>query len=499
MVLAVFIGYPRGIGTDGAFYALSGYNLFHGNGFTYSNVPNTFTWPLFSILIGLVNLVVDDLQVCAHMVLTLAFAAGVYPLYYAVRNFFDEKIAMTAAILYVMNGFLLKLSARMIPESLLVLMILMSVYYASKILRSLQLDERANKKDYLGAGGFLGFGYLVKPEAFQYFVITFIFLAVLIYARKKFLQEALGLWVIFFVFSIVVAPQLSFVHEVTGKWELTTYNRFLFRGAVEPLVSLRPGEAATDPKMEYNYHAYNVRGKYTAKQFRNDINLFPAHFLKYSRSLLTVIGPIALILLIFFIFTNDQTHRTAKRFILFMLLPMATMILWYSPADRLFIVSVPFFIMISAYFLSRVRDRFQNKPYLFYALLLAVIIQSFTPIANQSPTNSVIGNHRKMGDWVRDNVPDISGKLLADRKPYISFFARARYFRYNNAPDYPSLIKQLKNNRVDYLVVDDFYTRTKNPGVIELLDGKDWPDLKFVHAVEDSSWGKAILYKIRYK
>ncbi|MBL7996088.1 hypothetical protein JNM05_12015, partial [bacterium] len=50
-VLVITIGYPRGIGTDGAFYAMSGYNLFHGFGFTYSDVPNTFTWPMMSILI----------------------------------------------------------------------------------------------------------------------------------------------------------------------------------------------------------------------------------------------------------------------------------------------------------------------------------------------------------------------------------------------------------------------------------------------------------------
>lgn len=494
--MVFLIGYPRGIGTDGAFYALSGYNLFHGQGLTYSDVPNTFTWPLFSILIGLLGLICDDLQVCAHIILTLSFAFGVFPLYYAARNLFNDQIAKIALWLYVLNGFLLKISARMTPESLMILMLLISVYYTSKILKSVMQNEKLNKTDFVFSGLFLGLCYLVKPEGFQYFVITFVFLIVLFLYKKKLQHEAVSLGILFFVFIIVVAPQIVFIHDVTGKWELTTYNRFLFRGFVEPLISLSPGQPSSDPKMEYNYNAYVVRGPYTAEQFQNDRAVLDIHFLKYTKSVLTVIGPVSLTLLAFFVFRRVGLYHLSKKYVLFMLLPMLTMIFWYDTKDKFFIVSVPFFIMIGAYFLSEVREKFKNRPYFFYILFLLIYLQSYTPIANQAPANAVIGNHRKLGTWIRDSIPDIEGKLIADRKPYITYFVRGRYFRYNKMHDYQTLVSALKENKVDYLVVDDFYTRTKNPGISELLDRRDRSELKFIHAEEDSSWGQAILYKV---
>jgi hypothetical protein len=95
------------------------------------------------------------------------------------------------------------------------------------------------------------------------------------------------------------------------------------------------------------------------------------------------------------------------------------------------------------------------------------------------------------------HVPDIKGKLIADRKPYVTFLVQGRYYRYNKVPSIDSLMHLLKKNKVDYLVVDDFYTRTKNPGIADLLDGMDHPPhLQFIHDVEDSVWGRAILYKI---
>ncbi len=496
--LAVFIGYPRGIGTDGAFYALSGYNLFHGHGFTYSDVPNTFTWPLFSILIGLLSFVISDLQVCAHIVLTLSFALVIFPLYYATRNLFNDQTAVIAASLYAMNGFLLKLSARMTPESLLIVMLLTGVYYTSNILRAIHLNEPQKRTHYVLAGLFFGLCYLVKPEGLQYFIITFIFLMVFSVYRKQLRQEALSLLFCFVVFAAAIAPQILFIHKTTKKWELTTYNHFLFRGMVEPFISLNPGEASADPKMEYNYNAYIVRGPYTNEQFQNDIRIFNDQAMKYAKSLLTIIGPLSLVLWMVFFFRKMGPYSASKRYMLYMLLPLFTIILWYDTKDKFFIVSIPFFIVISSSLLYIVKEKYNNKPYLFYLLFFLIYLQSYTPIANQAPANTVIGNHRKMGEWVRDNMPDIGGKLIADRKPYITYLARGRYFRYNKVTDYKSFVALLKNNKVDYLIVDDFYTQTKNPGVIELLDGKDRNELKFMHVVEDSSWGKAILYRINY-
>lgn len=493
--LTYFISYPRGSGTDGAFYALSGANFFLGNGFTYSDVPNTFTWPLFSVLIGFLNLFINDLQVSGHIVLVLSFSLGIFPFYYAVRNLFDEQTALIAAGLYFMNGFLLRLSGRFLPESLLIFFLLCSLYFVSEIIKHLRETNSIHNRDSFFTGFFFGLSYLTKPEAIQYFFIAWLFLSFLFIKKNK--RNFLHAVLMILIFGITIFPQLNFIHETTGKWELSTYNRFLFRGYIEPLVSLSPGEVARDPTLEYNYNAYIVRGSYSGEQFDTDLSRLGNHTVRYMKSLLTIIGPFHLLLLFFSFFSHNPAFSHSRHLICFLLIPVLTLFLWYNPVDRHFIVFIPFFIILSSSVLYEIFVRYkENNRRVAWFIFTLVLLQSFTPIANQAPTNAVIGNHRKLGEWMRDHMPDIKGKLIADRKPYIAFLVQGRYYRYDNMQDIHMLIQQLKDHKVEYLVVDDFYTRTKNPGVIGLLDGRDHSDLRFIHAVEDNKWGKALLYKI---
>ncbi len=498
-LLTLWIGYPRGIGTDGAFYALSGYNFFHGNGYTYSDVPNTFTWPLFALLIGLLNFLISDLQLCAHMILILSFAAGVFPFYYLVRNLFGDPVARIAAVLYFLNGFLLRMSARISPELLLIFLLIVSLYFASKIIRDLENDRNARTVDFLRTGLFLGLSYLTKPEAFQYFVVIFFFLIIFVIGKHVMSGHWISLACMAAVFIALVFPQINFIHRVTGKWELTTYNRFIFRGFVEPFVSLNIGEAAKDPHTEYNYNAFIVRGPYTREQMELDLGGLYRHTGIYMKSLLTIVGPLHLLLFVFSFFHRSSNFKWPLMLVRLLLVPMMTLFLWYYPIDIFFIVFIPFFLITAAWAIEQIRLLWSNKPYArwaFSGLIVLSFLQSYTPIVNQSPTNRVIANHQQMGEWIRDHVPDIEGKLIADRKPYISFLAKARYFRYNNVSDYPTLIATLKQYHADYLIVDDFFTFQKNSAVLELLDGKNRPELNCVHVLEDEDYGRTVLYKV---
>ncbi|KAB2878368.1 phospholipid carrier-dependent glycosyltransferase [bacterium] len=499
ILLTYFIGYPRGIGTDGVFYALSGYNLFHGIGFTYSDVPNTFTWPMMSILIGLLSLVMDDLQASTHVILVLAVCLGLFPFYGFVKNLFGDRIAGLAAILYALNGFLIRIAARIMPESLLIFFLLASFYFTSSIIKTYRQDEKTRLRDWLACGLFLGLAYLTKPEAFQYFVIILVFLFATLLHKRLFKRDHLRLWAMSGVTLLVILPQILFIHEATGKWELTTYNRFHFRGYVEPFLGINAGALPKDPHVEYNYNAFVVRGEYNSLD--QDMDAFVPHVKKYGISLLTIIGFFHLILLLLSFVFAKRHDRYPLLFLYSLLFPMWTMMLWYTTRDSYFVMHVPVFLVISAYTIFKISERIASPNYkkiFMGGSVIVLLLQSYTPMMNHAPTNSVIGNHKKLGEWMRDHYPEAKGKLIADRKPYVAFSAKARYFRYNNPLNYETLLTSLKKHEVDYLVVDDFYTRTKNPGVAELLDGRDRKELKFIYAVDDSSWGKAVLYKLRY-
>lgn len=499
VLLTVFISYPRGSGVDGALYALSGANLFMGNGLTYSDVPNTFLWPLFSVLIGLVNLVIGDLQISAHIVLIICFTICIFPFYYIVKNLFNAEAAVIAVLLYALNGFMIRLSGRLLAEMVLILMLITAMYYASKIIKSYQDAMPVKWTDFLWCGFFIGLSYLTKPEAFQFAVIMIVFFFILIIKKKWFKRDALKLLLMIAVLISVITPQIRFVHEVTGKWALTTYNRFIFRPVVEPFLGVNAGDPAADPRMEYNYNAYIVRSPYTQESFDRDVSRLGAHLQKYAVSFLTMIGIVHLFLLIVSLFVFKREYFLQRRFLYVLLIPAVTLILWYSTIDRHFMMYIPLFIAISSAVIAEIKSRFKNhavKQFLWIAAFILVFLQSFTPIANNVPTNRVINNHRAMGEWIRDNLPEARGKLIADRKPFITFLAQGRYFRYNNPKNTESLIALLRSRNVDYLIVEQFMVDRYNPNIKELLEAKDRDGLKLVHVEHDPQLGKAVLYQV---
>ena len=101
-----------------------------------------------------------------------------------------------------------------------------------------------------------------------------------------------------------------------------------------------------------------------------------------------------------------------------------------------------------------------------------------------------------MGEWIRDNLPEARGKLIADRKPFITFLAQGRYFRYNNPKNTESLVALLHSWNVDYLIVEQFMVDRYNPNIKELLEPKDRDGLKLVYVEHDPQLGKAVLYQV---
>lgn len=500
VLLTVFISYPRGSGVDGALYALSGANLFMGNGLTYSDVPNTFLWPLFSVLIGMVNLLVQDLQIAAHSVLIGSFVLSIFPFYYSIRNLFQPEVAVIGTLLYALNGFIIRLSGRLLAEMVLVFMLIMSLYFASRMIQLLREEKILRWTDSLFCGFFLGLSYLTKPEAFQFGAIMIIFFWILILIRKTFRQHIAKIFLMTILFLVTISPQIIFVHQVTGKWVLTTYNRFLFRPVIEPFLGLRAGDTPSDPRVEYNYHAYVVRSAYTNESLQRDLQQLGPHTKKYWLSFFTIIGPFHFLMLLFSFFLLRGTWITERRLVYLLLIPLLTLFFWYTLLDRHFMIYIPFFIIISAVVLWKLGVIAQSRGGISYGLgiglFVLVFLQSYTPVANNAPTNRVIENHRALGEWMRDHLPEARGKLIADRKPFIVFLAQGRYFRYNNPTDSQWLIEHLKTHQVDYLIVEEFMVRRYNPNIRDLLDAKDREGLQVVHVEDHPKNGRAVLYRV---
>lgn len=499
LLLTIFISYPRGSGVDGATYALSGWNLFHGQGFTYSDVPNTFTWPLFSVLIGLASFIIDDLQIASHAILILSFSLSVIPFYYLAKNLFNPPTALMAVTLYALNGFLLRLSSRLLPETVLILLLVTAYYFVSRILKAFEESSKAAWQDFLAAGLFLGLAYLTKPEAFQFAVIIIIFLTVLMIKKHIFRAHAASLLMLIVIFILVITPQIRFVHDSTGKWVLTTYNRFFFRPLVEPFLGLNAGAPSEPPHAEYNYNAYIVRSPYTEEAFRQDLERFPKSLWEYGRRFFTIIGILHLSLFIASLFLFRKRFVTGRVFLYLLLIPLITLALWYRTIDRHFMMHIPVWLLISSAVIHDIRLRTENRPrfrLVWAALFIFVLLASYKPIANNTLTNRVLPNHRKMGEWMNRNLPDARGRLIADRKPFITFLAHGRYFRYNKPKDTATFVKHLQQHGVDYLIVEEFMVKTYNRNVGELLQPMDRPGLNFIHEEYDPVYGSAILYRV---
>jgi len=212
-------GYGGPIKRDGAFYAELGSHLAQGD------LAQTFhpkSTPLFPFLLGLVHLVVDDLELSGQIVSVLASTLTIIVVYWLGKLLFDERAGILAATLATIHPFLVRYSGYAMTESLYTFTFALALGAVWLAL------VRGGWGRYALAGAAVGVSYLARLEGLG--LAALLCLGTLLRFKvmkgdrshlKRWAREVGALVLAGVVFLAMASPQLYFVRQQMGVWSLT--------------------------------------------------------------------------------------------------------------------------------------------------------------------------------------------------------------------------------------------------------------------------------------
>jgi len=105
-------------------------------------------------------------------------------------------------------------------------------------------------------------------------------------------------------------------------------------------------------------------------------------------------------------------------------------------------------------------------------------------------------DHKKMGLWMKENIPDVKDKRICAMEPGAIFYSGAQalvnlyYFE-----NYSEFMDYIKTSKVDYIIIDErTFSRRRPPLAFLLEEDKDHAGLTKVHTIRTIK--KIILYKV---
>lgn len=178
------------------------------------------------------HLFAPDIVLAARLATAIASVLSFIILMLLARRYFGYDVALTAGLIFALSNARVKISTIVWSETVFVLL----------IMTALMLWSSETIKFYwpkaLAIGLLLCYGYMVRPEGFLFAVMLFLF-SIPIHKwwskptfRSLLIQSG--------AFLLVVIVWMTYVHSITGKWEITDKAK----GGITPyIISSRSKEA----------------------------------------------------------------------------------------------------------------------------------------------------------------------------------------------------------------------------------------------------------------
>ena len=217
--LAMSFHFPRAVKEDEPAYLLLGQNLWAGNGFTYTGLPELHFPPLHPLLIGLFSFITRDLEMASNLEHAVFGGLLLLPVFAIALRIYGVQTAWLAVILLALFPPLTVsvLYWGSMSESTF----LFFLFSALALFLAGLDDERPWMVS--GAGGVLGLAYLIRDEAIAFFGALTIFVVLWLWTHEK--AQTFRMWraVVLFVLSfvLVAAPYIWYLHVHTGKWMIS--------------------------------------------------------------------------------------------------------------------------------------------------------------------------------------------------------------------------------------------------------------------------------------
>ena len=277
------------------------------------------------------------------------------------------------------------------------------------------------------AGLLFGFAYLVRPEA------LLVFAALCVHAsvrhRRILFAAALGC-------LVFVVPYVVFLHGATGSWMLSSKHAFL--------------EAAVDERSVVEL-----------------VQQWSGNFWDLLQPLSGIIGgPLVALAVV-----GAVVHRgrTLYAFLPLLLLPVFT----FRMEARYWIPLLPFVFLYATLGVRAAIDRWPRARRPVTAALVLLMLGGAARAMHEDwrffgASYEYYPGMRKAGMWLGSQIEP--GQAVLDYKPYVAFWAGTSFRKLPRDRDARGIVDWARENRLDYLVVNEHLVASLTPELAPLWD-----------------------------
>ena len=482
----------EGIEVDGILYL--------ANAVALGRDPSAFNpvhQPLYSLVLAPVVALVADPEWAARVVAAVAGGLWVLPTLWLARETTDAPVAWPAGILVALLPAAVDAGTRVLPDTLLVLLMTTTLAAAMWAARTASPLAAAL------TGGAGALATLAHPVGVGFLTLA---VALLLLAPRwtppawpapRPLRTA---GVIAVAAVLVLAPQVLFVRELTGHWHWTGKRLGYTLTFSEHVGAERPGEAAEhltsgvrseDAPPSMLAYAWRSPG---ALAQRIVVNLHLVD--KYTLPGLLQAGGIVLVA---FGLVHLRVRRTPPEWVLPVALAPFAGLLLFNVESRYFVPAIPVLAIIAALGVVRLGRAGPaedgGRRVTLGVVALAIALLSFVPwLVRPWFREDASGVDKTAGRWLATANP---GPAFLGRYPVIGYYAGARAIPLGTRR-LDAALAEGRRQGARFLIVDSERLPALRPDLLPLLGGAapDRTDLELVKTVEDRAGRRVLIYRI---
>ena len=481
---------------DDCVYARLGKNLADGAGYAVWGMPHIHHPPLFPLAIALLYKITGNLELAGSGVSMLSFIISIVLFFKLTGFIYNERAACFATFLFVNNGLILWYSYRITSHSLDIMLVLTAVFLACIIIK----NNTSRRKHFVFPGIVLGLAILNRAEniILSLAIIIALIAQVKVGTRKKITAIA----ALIIVCSVTLLPYAIFLHKYTGKWAITTKMRIigLYEYMInndDPLARQKRTPAEAHEFSTFKYIKEN--GKNLTIRYSGGIGLFTNTL---SRVLFAGFGYLFIGLGLFGQPWNEERKRIEP--LLFLCLAQMAIIPLSNVWDRYFLAVVPIFLLwmgkgfdnLTIFLKSRFGGSSRKTAVIITVILAFFLLSTGHWTVKQIKAGVLKPEHKNMGLWMKENIPDITNKRIGALVPATVFYSGAQAFaKLLCFEKYSEFMHYVKKHKVDYIIIGERAFSKDRPQFAFLLeDEKKHPGLAWIHTIKGAK--KIILYKV---
>ncbi|MGA2916376.1 MAG: glycosyltransferase family 39 protein [Sedimentisphaerales bacterium] len=467
----------RGIATDGCSYALLAKEIASGN---FREVFSSILPPLFPAFAAGASYIFRDFELSGRIVSCLFGSLAVFPLFFLAKNIFDKKIALITVLFFVVHPYLSQVSGEVLTEALYCFLVT-SIASLSWI-----AIQRRKMALFLVVGLLLSLAFLTRFEGFFLIfpVLGWIWLTNLLEIRTEIKWKFISSFSCLVMFIIPLSPYLFFVHQETGKWQLTTrqqqYEDAYFKSSTDERTPLQVTGSLLKFKIVQNIPQIPFC---VAKAY------YPAFLLPLFFGLVRR--------------KRIKEFKVGEAYILsFILIRITELIIFAGIIVRYFYAFVPMALCWAGTGFweidYRLQEKYKDKNLCIgedgisrYSVMILVVIMAVCLPIGLRPIEGHRAIQKEVGFWLRQNAGKKDFVIVAS-SPQESFYAGAKWQELKGS-DYSDIINNARKTETDFVIVDK-KTDDRHPDFRKSIKPEDLE--VFTRKFEDSS-RKIVIYKLK--